>query len=46
MNRRAFLLWAIIALLWANLPYLVGYASSTSNNRFSGFFLYEQDGYS
>lgn len=46
MNRRAFFLWAIIALLWANLPYLVGYASSTSNNRFSGFFLYEQDGYS
>jgi len=46
MNRRAFLLWAIIALLWANLPYLVGYASSSSNNRFGGFFLYEQDGYS
>jgi hypothetical protein len=46
MNRRAFLLWAIIALLWANLPYLVGYAPSTSNNRFGGFFLYEQDGYS
>ncbi|HSD82868.1 MAG TPA: hypothetical protein VLG46_03370 [Anaerolineae bacterium] len=35
-----------MALLWANLPYLVGYASSTPQNQFGGFFLYEQDGYS
>ncbi|CAG0935065.1 hypothetical protein TFLX_03890 [Thermoflexales bacterium] len=42
----AFILWAIVALLWANLPYLIGYASSTSQNQFGGFFLYEQDGYS
>lgn len=44
--RRAFSVWAIIALLWANLPYLVGYAVSEPQNRFGGFFLYEQDGYS
>ena len=37
---------AAIALLWANLPYLIGYASSTPTNHFGGFFLYEQDGYS
>ncbi len=43
---RAFILWAVVALLWANLPYLVGYASSTPQNQFGGFFLYEQDGYS
>jgi hypothetical protein len=45
-RHRAFILWAIVALLWANLPYLVGYASSTSESQFGGFFLYEQDGYS
>ena len=42
----AFILWAVVALLWANLPYLIGYASSTPQNQFGGFFLYEQDGYS
>jgi hypothetical protein len=42
----SFILWAVIALLWANLPYLVGYAASTPENQFGGFFLYEQDGYS
>lgn len=41
-----FILWAVVALLWANLPYLIGYASSTPQNQFGGFFLYEQDGYS
>ncbi|MBI5567598.1 MAG: hypothetical protein HY870_22055 [Chloroflexi bacterium] len=46
MTRRAFALWAVVALLWANLPVLIGYASSTSDNRFGGFYLYEQDGYS
>jgi hypothetical protein len=46
MKRRAFILWAAIALFWANLPYLVGYATSTPSNHFGGFFLYEQDGYS
>lgn len=46
MKRRAFILWAAIALLWANLPYLVGYVSSTPHNQFGGFFLFEQDGYS
>ena len=45
-RNRAFILWAVVALLWANLPYLVGYASSTPQNQFGGFFLYEQDGYS
>lgn len=45
-HSRAFILWAVIALLWANLPYLVGYASSTAQKQFGGFFLYEQDGYS
>ena len=44
--RRSFVVWAIVALLWANLPYLIGYAQSTPQNRFDGFFLYEQDGYS
>ncbi len=42
----AFIIWAAVALLWANLPYLVGYASSTPQDQFGGFFLYEQDGYS
>jgi hypothetical protein len=42
----SFILWAVVALLWANLPYLVGYVSSTPENQFGGFFLYEQDGYS
>lgn len=45
-RHRAFIIWAVVALLWANLPYLAGYASSTSQNQFGGFFLYEQDGYS
>jgi len=45
-RNRAFIIWAVVALLWANLPYLIGYASSTPQNRFGGFFLYEQDGYS
>jgi hypothetical protein len=44
MNRRAFIFWASVALLWANLPYIVGYVSSTPHNHFGGFFLYEQDG--
>jgi hypothetical protein len=43
---RAFIIWATVALLWANLPYLIGYASSTPQAQFGGFFLYEQDGYS
>ena len=50
MTRRTVVLWATVAaavaLLWANLPYLIGYISSTSSNHFGGFFLYEQDGYS
>ena len=45
-QNRAFIIWAVVALLWANLPYLVGYASSTPQYQFGGFFLYEQDGYS
>ncbi len=45
-RHRAFIIWAIVALLWANLPYLIGYASSTPQTQFGGFFLYEQDGYS
>jgi hypothetical protein len=44
--RRTFILWAGLALLWANLPYLIGYGLSTPQNHFGGFFLYEQDGYS
>ncbi len=44
MERRTFLVWAAVALLWANLPYLIGYAASTPTQRFGGFFLYEQDG--
>jgi hypothetical protein len=46
MKRRVCVGWAVIVLLWANLPYLIGYASSTPAQRFGGFFLYEQDGYS
>ena len=46
VTRRLFIFWAVIALLWANLPYLMGEAISTPQNRFGGFFLYEQDGYS
>ena len=48
MTRHPVVFWlaAAIALLWANLPYLVGYANSTPTNHFGGFFLYEQDGYS
>ena len=45
-QHRAFIIWAFVALFWANLPYLVGYAASTPENQFGGFFLYEQDGYS
>jgi hypothetical protein len=45
-RNRAFIIWAAVALLWANLPYLAGYASSTPQHQFGGFFLYEQDGYS
>ena len=41
---RLFIFWAVVAVLWANLPYLVGYIASTPQNRFGGFFLYEQDG--
>jgi hypothetical protein len=46
MTRRAVVFLAVVALLWANLPYLVGYAASTPQQHFGGFFLYEQDGYS
>ncbi len=46
MTRRIAVIAAIVALLWANLPYLSGYAHSTPDQRFGGFFLYEQDGYS
>jgi hypothetical protein len=46
MTRRALIIWAAVAVLWANLPYLVGYVRSTPQARFGGFFLYEQDGYS
>jgi hypothetical protein len=45
-QHRAFIIWAVVALLWANLPYLIGYTASTPQNQFGGFFLYEQDGYS
>ncbi len=41
---RLFIFWAIVVLLWANLPYIIGYASSAPQSRFGGFFLYEQDG--
>jgi hypothetical protein len=33
-------------LLWANLPYLVGYVVQDSRHLFSGFFIFEQDGFS
>ena len=46
MKRRAAIVGAVLALLWANLPYLLGYINSTPQHRFGGFFLYEQDGYS
>ncbi|MFN8595197.1 MAG: hypothetical protein U0559_03315 [Anaerolineae bacterium] len=46
MKRRAVIVGAVLALLWANLPYLIGYINSTPQHRFGGFFLYEQDGYS
>ena len=46
MTRRALIVWVAVAVLWANLPYLAGYARSTPQARFGGFFLYEQDGYS
>lgn len=36
----------IVALLWANLPYLVGYAIQDELRIFGGFFIFEQDGYS
>ncbi len=46
MKRRAAIIGAALALVWANLPYLIGYFNSTPQQRFGGFFLYEQDGYS
>ncbi len=33
-------------ILWASLPYLVGYALSSQEWRFGGSFIYPQDGYS
>jgi len=37
---------SLIALLWANLPYLVGYLVAESEISFGGFFIFEQDGFS
>ncbi|RMF32921.1 MAG: hypothetical protein D6759_07635 [Chloroflexi bacterium] len=37
---------AALVLMWANLPYLVGYARSTPDLAFGGFFIFEQDGFS
>ena len=39
-------LGALVVLVWANLPYLVGYARSTPDLAFGGFFIFEQDGFS
>jgi hypothetical protein len=44
-NRWLILLGAA-ALLWANVPYLVGYAVQDGHHLFSGFFIFEQDGFS
>jgi hypothetical protein len=44
-NRWLFLLGAA-ALLWANLPYLVGCIVQDNRHLFSGFFIFEQDGFS
>jgi hypothetical protein len=40
------ILLGAIALLWANLPYMVGYSAGDSLHVFSGFFVFEQDGFS
>ena len=34
------------ALCWANLPYLIGYLVADQQTLFSGFFIFEQDGFS
>ena len=42
--------WAFLlgmsALCWANLPYLVGYLVADQQTFFSGFFIFERDGFS
>lgn len=37
---------ALIGLLWANLPYLVGVLAADQAHLFSGFVIFEQDGFS
>lgn len=36
----------LLAILWANLPYLVGYSIQDEDLIFGGFFIFEQDGFS
>jgi hypothetical protein len=45
-ENRWLLILGAAALLWANVPYLVGYAVQDSQHLFSGFFIFEQDGFS
>ena len=40
------LLLGSVALVWANLPYLAGYLVEDQHLVYSGFFIFEQDGYS
>jgi hypothetical protein len=36
----------LVAVAWANLPYLTGYLVQTDDLTYSGFFIFEQDGFS
>ena len=43
---RSLTILALIVFLWANLPYLVGCWVGDKDAIFSGFFIFEQDGFS
>ena len=37
-------LLGLIAVVWANLPYLVGFLTDSENLVFGGFIIFPQDG--
>jgi len=48
VHKKKALVLGFIALLWINMPYLVGWLVSNSSDdcSFGGFFIFEQDGFS
>ncbi len=45
-DNKWFIALGALAILWANLPYLVGYRVADQPHAFGGFFIFEQDGFS